>query len=79
MALDDNGRVIVIEGTTVTINVIVHSDVIPEVSWIFTNLLSGLSGPLNTMNMTLYQTTDITVLEEDLYQVCEILICIVCS
>ena len=68
-----DGRVIVTKGTTVTINVTVRSDVIPEVSWIFTGLLSGMSGPLNTSNMTLYQTTNITVLEEELYQVCQML------
>ena len=75
---DDEQRVIVLEGTTVTINVTVRSEVMPEISWIFTNL-DGISGTLNTSNMALYETTSITFLGEELYQVCKMLAYIICS
>lgn len=71
---DDIGRVIVPMGTTVMITLTVHSNVIPIVSWTFMKVADGTSGPLNISNLTLPQTMDPTVLEEELYQVREIFI-----
>ena len=65
---DNDGRVIVVEGTMVTINVTVRSDVMPEISWIFTDM-DEISRSLNTSNMTLYETTSVTFIEEEIYQV----------
>ena len=66
---DDNGHVIVPEGTTVMITITVRSDVLPEILWKFTNLHGETSVQLNTTNMKLYQTTNVTVLKEEQYQV----------
>ena len=77
---DNDERVIVVEGTTVTISVTVRSDVMPEVSWIFTDM-DEISRLLNTSNMTLYETTSVTVIGEEIYQVRQMLTYkyIVCS